>query len=104
MKGARRDGRRMARRDELREKVGCLLAVREAGERAVLPFDEDAGEDEHVDQEAGLTLGEPKARDGGNSRGADAVAEMARYGFHHRRNSSATRGSNPRPPPRLPLP
>ena len=42
----------------LAEKIVCLLTVREARERAVLPFEEHAGEHQDVRQEPRLTLGE----------------------------------------------
>ena len=48
---ARGDRRGVAGRDELGEKVVCLLAVGQTGERAVLPFEEHAGEDQHVHRE-----------------------------------------------------
>src|SRR5712691_8255712 len=99
---ARSDRRRVAGRDELGEEVMCLLAVYEAGERPVLPFDEHAGEDEYMNQKPRLALGKPEPHEGANPRGTDAVAQARRDRFHHM-NSSAKRGSNPRPPLR-PLP
>jgi hypothetical protein len=99
---ARGDRRSVAGRDELGEEVMCLLAVRDAGEQPVLPFDEHAGEDEHMHQKPRLTLGKPEPHEGADPRGTDAVAEARRDGLHHMK-SSATRGSNPRPPLR-PLP
>ena len=57
---AGRDRRRVPFVDELGEKVVRLLTVREARERAVLPFEEHAGEDEDVDQELRLGLSEPE--------------------------------------------
>ena len=51
---ARRDRRGVPVSDELGEKVVRLLAVRETGERAVLPFEKHAGEDEHVDEKPRL--------------------------------------------------
>lgn len=40
--------------DEVREEVLRPLAVGDAGERAVLPFDKHPGVDEDVQEEAGL--------------------------------------------------
>src|SRR5213594_3122125 len=102
MQRAGGDRRHVACCDELGEEVMCLLAVREAGERPVLPFDKHAGEDEHMDQKPRLALRKPEPHEGANPCGTDAVAEARRDGFHHMK-SSATRGSNPRPPLR-PLP
>ena len=65
---AGRDRRRVAAVDELGEKVVRLLTVREARERAVLPFEEHAGEDQHVHQEPRLTLGEAEPHEGADAR------------------------------------
>ena len=69
-----RDRRRVPFVDELGEKIVGLLAVREARECAVLPFEEHAGEDQHMDQEPRLTLGEAKPHEGADARRTDAVA------------------------------
>src|SRR5262245_43158176 len=103
MQRARRDGRGVAVCDELGQKVVCLLAMHEPGESAVLAFEKHTREDEDVDEEARLALGEPEAQHSLNPPGRDAVTELGRNEFHHRSSSSATRGSNPRPPPRPPL-
>src|SRR5688572_6329413 len=57
MELAREDGRREPTLDERLEEVGALLAVDDAGEAAVLAFDEDTGVQEHLQQKPGLSLG-----------------------------------------------
>jgi hypothetical protein len=66
----------IASADELGEKVMRVLAVSDVCERAVLPFDEDAGVHQHVHQEAGLTLGEAERHDGVDAFRSDAVAQF----------------------------
>ena len=100
MKSAGADHCRVATADELRQKVVRLLAVDDTGEGAVLPLEEDAGEHQDVHQEAGLTLREAEARDCMDAVFADAVAHVGHSQFSHPRNSSARRGSSPRPPRR----
>ena len=104
MKGTWRNGRGVAGRDQLREEVVRLLAVREAGERAVLTLEEHAREDQHIRQEARLTLAEPELPDRLDALRRDAVAEAVGNRLDHRK-SSARRGSTlrpPRPPPLRP--
>src|SRR5436309_768550 len=103
VKSTRGERRGVAGRDELRQKVVRLLPVCQASERPVLPFEEHPGEDQHMDQKPCLALGEPPSHEGADSRRTDAVTEANRDGLHHR-NSSATRGSNARPPLRPPPP
>ena len=67
VKRARRDRRGVPGGDEPGEKVVRLLAMREAGERAVLPLQEHAREDEHMDQEPRLALGEPEPHEASNA-------------------------------------
>lgn len=52
MKGAGADDGRVSSADELRQKVVGLLTVDDAGEGAVLPLEEHAGEHQDVHQEA----------------------------------------------------
>ena len=50
--------------DEQRlDEIVDLLSVRDAGERRVLPADEDAGVPHHSDQEMGLTVREAERRE-----------------------------------------
>jgi hypothetical protein len=58
-----RDRRGEAPLDEARDEVRALLAVNDAGEAAVLALDEDAGVQQHVQQETCLALGETERRD-----------------------------------------
>jgi hypothetical protein len=102
MQRAGRDDRGVPVGDELREKVMRLLAVYQTGERAVLAFDEHAGEDQDVGEKPGLPLGESKPHEPADPRGTHALSEANRDRVHHRKRS-ATCGSNPRPPLR-PLP
>jgi hypothetical protein len=97
MQRAGRDRGGIAAADELGEKVVRVLAVSDVGERAVLPFDEDAPVHQHVHQEAGLTLGEAERHDGLDACRSDAVAQFLGGPEIHTK-SSATRGSNGRPP------
>jgi len=53
-----------------------LLAVRDASERAVLPLDEDAGEDENVHQEPRVPLAEAQVHEGLDASGPDTVSEV----------------------------
>jgi len=50
--------------DEASKEVMRLLAVCDPGEGAVLPLNEDAAVDQHLDQEARLTLRKAKGADG----------------------------------------
>src|SRR5262245_10556669 len=79
--------RRKSPTDELREKVARLLAVDDAGERAVLPEKADAGVAHHELEKARLALRESESAD---SRGT--VLQL------HQNTSSARCGSNGRPP------
>jgi hypothetical protein len=69
MELARADRRRESPLDERLKEVRALLAVDDAGEGAVLALDEYTGVQEHVQQEARLTLGESKRRNGFDALG-----------------------------------
>ena len=96
------DRPRVSALDEPPKEVVGLLPVRDAGEGAVLPFDEDAAVDQDFDQEARLTLREAEGADGLGAlrRLLVDVLVRRRLGQVHR-NSSAARGSKGAPP-RLP--
>jgi hypothetical protein len=102
MQRAGRDRDGIAAADELGEKVLRVLAVSDVGERAVLPFDEDARVHQHVNQEAGLALGEAERHDRVNAFRPDAVPQFLWSPEIHIK-SSATRGLDGRPPLRPPL-
>src|SRR5712691_1348825 len=102
MERAGGDRRRVAARDELAEKVLRLLTVRQACKRSVLPFDEHPGEHQHMHQKARLTQRKAQIHELLDSTRAGTLLQVERDGTDHR-NSSATRGSKPRPPLR-PLP
>ena len=91
-------GRAYPALDEPPQKIRRLLAVRDAGERTVLAFDEHAAVDKHLDQKARLALGE--------AEGAEGVGPFLRQlvdvplvGWKRQvhRKSSAARGSNGTP-------
>jgi hypothetical protein len=60
MERSRSDHRRVPTLDELRHEVMALLAMDDAGRRAVLALQEDAGVDHDVHEESRLALGEAK--------------------------------------------
>jgi hypothetical protein len=98
---AGRDGRRVPVRHEPGEEVVRLLPVRHAREGAVLALEEHAREDEHVQQKARVALAEAQVHERLDPTGTDALARV-RGDDQLQKNSSATRGSNDRPPrPRL---
>ena len=77
---------RIAKPDELGEKLPGLLPVDYACEERVLAEQTHSRVQHHRDQEAGLALGETELRDGSH-----ALFEL------HQKNSSARRGSAERP-------
>ena len=103
MKRTGRDRGGVPAPDEVGQKVVGLLTVNEPRKGAVLPLEKYTREDEDVHQEAGLALGKPKLTHRLDTCESDAVAQCGRDGLQHQRKSSATPGSNERPPPR-PLP
>jgi hypothetical protein len=74
-----------------------LLSVHQSRERAVLPFQEDAREDQDVHQEPRVALAEAKVHERRDAARPDALPGFRPDPFQHKM-SSATRGSNPRPP------
>ena len=96
------DRTRVSALDEPPQEVMRLLAVGDAGERAVLALDEDAAVDQHFDQEARLALREAKGTDGFGSLRRQLIDVPVRRRLRQvHKNASAARGSNgaPRPPP-----
>src|SRR5262249_56752262 len=79
--------RRKSPADELREELARLLAVDDAGERAVLPEQTHPGVLHHEHEKARLAFSESEFDDG-----RDTVLRL------HQNTSSARCGSNGRPP------
>jgi len=94
MELSRRDRRRESTFDKSLDEVGALLAVDDAGERAVLPLDEDARMQQHVEEKARLALSEAERRDRVEALGIrDVDRPSVRRGRQlHPSNSSARRG------------
>jgi hypothetical protein len=80
--------------DESLDEVGALLAMDDAGERAVLALDEDAGVQQHVEEKARLALSEAERRDRVEALGIrDVDRPSVRRGRQlHPSSSSASRG------------
>ena len=92
--------------DQPRDEVVTLLPVHYAGELAVLPLEEHAGEHEHMRQEAGLALGHAERLDSGDAGPAHAGVVGERDAARaHASSSSARRRCRepPRPPPTPPI-
>jgi hypothetical protein len=85
MEGAERDGGGVAAAEELLQEIMCLLPVRDAGELPVLPLQEDAAMEEHVQEEARLPLREAKVSDGVDARLVRTVSEDVPAPLRHRR-------------------
>jgi hypothetical protein len=90
----RRDRRCESSLDERLDEVGALLTVDDAGERAVLTLDEDAGVGQHVHEKARLALGEAERRDRVEALGVRDVdrPSVRRRRQVHPSSSSASRG------------
>jgi hypothetical protein len=94
MKLAHRNRRCESSLDERLDEVGALLTVYDAGERAVLTLDEDAGVKQHVHEKARLPLGEAERRDRVDALGVRDLDRPSiwRRGQVHPSSSSASRG------------
>ncbi len=101
------DRRRQPAVDERLDEVGGLLPVGDAGELAVLPLEEDAGMQEHLQQEPRLSVGEAEGGDGLKPRGIgvrEPPALWRRRERHGRQGRHRHRSSSTSPRPRRPLP
>ena len=94
-----------ATRHQTRHERAAVLAAYRPGERAVLPFEEEARVDHDGHQKPPLTLGEPEAGERRDARRGDAVRDIGEGEFACHRNSSIPRRrgpDRPPPPPRAP--
>lgn len=91
--------------DQARQEVVRVLPMGNAGEGALLAFDEDAAVDQDLDQEPRLSLREAERADGFRAFCGQAidVPVLSRGRQFGHRNSSAARGSNAGPRPFLPV-
>jgi hypothetical protein len=106
MEGADLDRPAVSARDELDQKVACLLPVDDARKGVVLARNEDTAVDHDLHEKARLSLREPKRFDRAHALGGHAIKRAGGVGYRvgGHRNSSAARGSKGRPPLRLPPP
>jgi hypothetical protein len=93
MELSRRDRGRESSFDKSLDEVGALLAVDDAGERAVLTLHEDAGMEQYVHEKPCLPLGEAERRDRVDALGVCDVdrPSVRRRRKIHRSRSSASR-------------
>jgi hypothetical protein len=93
MKLACRNWRCESSFDKSLDEVGALLPVDDAGERAVLTLDEDAGVEQYVHEKPCLPLGEAERRDGVDALGVGDVDRPSVWLGRkvHPSNSSASR-------------